>query len=221
MKRLFLFLMLSVTFLYAQKTKPMPEMVDIHQMNPSIILDIRYATSNNFLHQPVYKQARCFLVKEAAERLNEVQKELQTIGLGLKVFDGYRPLSVQKKMWAIMPDPGYVANPKHGSRHNRGSAVDLTLVDSTGKELAMPTPFDSFSERAHQDYMHLPAKIRQNRWILRTVMEKHGFVPIRTEWWHYNLKNWKKYPIMDYSFEELDRLMKIKKTSMQKSVKFH
>lgn len=221
MKRVLFLLLLPLFLLQAQTKKNLPEMVDIHRMNPSIILDIRYATPNNFLHKAVYKQARCFLVKEAAERLNEVQKELQTIGLGLKVFDGYRPLSVQKKMWAILPDPGYVANPKHGSRHNRGSAVDLTLVDSTGKELEMPTPFDSFSKRAHQDYMKLPARVRQNRWILRTVMEKHGFEPIRTEWWHYNLKNWHKYPIMDISFEELDRLLKIKKTSNQKSVKFH
>ncbi len=221
MKRFLAALLLFVVFLNAQNVPKLPEMVDIHKMNPSIILDIRYATSHNFLHQPVYKQARCFLVKEAAERLNAVQKELQSIGLGLKVFDGYRPLSVQKKMWSIMPDPGYVANPKHGSRHNRGSAVDVTLVDSTGHELQMPTPFDSFSERAHQNFQHLPAKVRQNRWILRTVMEKHGFVPIRTEWWHYNLKNWKKYPIMDYSFSQLDSLIKIKKTSMQKSVKFH
>ncbi len=221
MKRILFLLLLPLLLLQAQPPKALPDMVDIHQMNPSIILDIRYATPNNFLHRAVYKQARCFLVKEAAERLNAVQKELQSIGLGLKVFDGYRPLSVQKEMWAIMPDPGYVANPKHGSRHNRGSAVDLTLVDSTGKELEMPTPFDSFSQRAHQNYMKLPAKVRQNRWILRTVMEKHGFVPIRTEWWHYNLKNWRKYPIMDISFEELDRLLKIKKTSNKKSVKFH
>ncbi len=221
MKRFYFLLILFMVSLHAQNPRHLPPMVDIHKMNPSIILDIRYATSDNFLHRPVYKQARCFLVKEAAERLNEVQKELQSIGLGLKVFDGYRPLSVQKKMWAIMPDPGYVANPKHGSRHNRGSAVDVTLVDSTGRELQMPTPFDSFSPRAHQNYKHLPAKIRQNRWILRTVMEKHGFVPIRTEWWHYNLKDWDKYPIMDFSFEELDRLLKINKTSKQKSVKFH
>jgi D-alanyl-D-alanine dipeptidase len=182
-------------------------------------LDIRYATPNNFLHRAVYPQARCFLVKEAALKLNEVQKELQSIGLGLKIFDGYRPLSVQKKMWEIMPNPNYVANPKHGSRHNRGSAVDLTLVDSSGHELEMPTGFDDFTPRAHHDYMKLPARVRINRWILRTVMEKHGFKPIRTEWWHYDLKNWRKYPVMDFSFEQLDQMIKKNRHRIQKSVK--
>ncbi len=219
MKRFVAFLFFAVTVLLAQSTKPIPEFVDVHQMNPSIILDIRYATPNNFLHRAVYPQARCFLVKEAALKLNEVQKELQSIGLGLKIFDGYRPLSVQKKMWEIMPNPNYVANPKHGSRHNRGSAVDLTLVDSSGHELEMPTGFDDFTPRAHHDYMKLPARVRINRWILRTVMEKHGFKPIRTEWWHYDLKNWRKYPVMDFSFEELDQMIKKNRHRIQKSVK--
>lgn len=213
MKRFPIFLIFIFFVLTGQSPKHIPDFVDIQKMNPTIVLDIRYATTNNFLHEAVYPEARCFLVKEAALKLNEVQKELQTIGLGLKIFDGYRPLSVQKKMWKIMPNPNYVANPKHGSRHNRGSAVDVTLVDSTGKELEMPTPFDNFTVRAHHDYMKLPAKIRRNRWILRTVMEKHGFKPIRTEWWHYDLKHWRKYPVMDYSFDELDRMMKNKKTS--------
>ncbi len=219
MKRFVAFFLFAVTVLLAQSTRLIPEFVDVHQMNPSIILDIRYATPNNFLHRAVYPQARCFLVKEAALKLNEVQKELQSIGLGLKIFDGYRPLSVQKKMWEIMPNPSYVANPKHGSRHNRGSAVDLTLVDSSGHELEMPTGFDDFTPRAHHDYMKLPAKVRINRWILRTVMEKHGFKPIRTEWWHYDLKNWRKYPVMDFSFEELDQMIKKNRHRIQKSVK--
>ncbi len=184
------------------------DFVDVAQFSPHIKLDICYATDNNFLHRAVYPQARCFLRYETALALNEVQKELESIGLGLKIFDGYRPLSVQKMMWKIMPDARYVANPAKGSRHNRGAAVDVTLVDSTGKELDMPTPFDDFTERAHHDYNKLPPKVRLNRWILKTVMEKHGFKPIRTEWWHYDLTGWKKFPVEDISFDELDQRLR-------------
>ncbi|MHB2154908.1 D-alanyl-D-alanine dipeptidase [Calditrichota bacterium GD2] len=207
MRKLIFFLVLSLSFIYGQPPDKTPEFVDIQKMNPSIILDIRYATSNNFLHRAVYDQARCFLVKEAALKLNEVQKELQTLGLGLKIFDAYRPLSVQKAMWQIMPDARYVANPAKGSRHNRGCAVDLTLVDSTGKELPMPTEYDDFTKRAHHNYMKLPASIRLNRWILKTVMEKHGFKPISSEWWHYDMVGWQKYPVMDLSFSQIDSML--------------
>ncbi len=196
-----------ISVVIAQPSKSIPEFVDIHQMDPSIVLDIRYASSNNFLHQKVYKQARCFLVKEAALKLQAVQNELKQLGLGLKIFDGYRPLSVQKKMWQIMPNPRYVANPAKGSRHNRGCAVDLTLVDSTGKELAMPTEFDNFTPKAHHDYMELPSRVRINRWILKTVMEKHGFKPISSEWWHYDMVGWQKYPVLDFSFSEIDSIL--------------
>ena len=177
--------------------------VEIVKMNPHIRLDMRYATPHNFLHRVVYPEARCFLRHDAALAIDAVQKELERIGLGLKIFDGYRPLRVQKKMWQIMPDARYVANPAKGSRHNRGMAVDLTLVDAEGNALPMPTEFDSFSKKAHQDFLNLPVEVLRNRWILRTVMEKHGFSPIRTEWWHYDFKGWKKYKVLDKSFEEL------------------
>ncbi len=206
MKRFILFFdFLLIVFSFAQQPG---DFVEVQKINPRIRLDIRYATPHNFLHQAVYPEARCFLRYEAARALSDVQNELQKIGLGLKVFDGYRPLSVQKKMWKIMPNASYVANPAKGSRHNRGMAVDLTLVDSAGQALAMPTGFDSFSKRAHHDFWALPAKVRQNRWILKTVMEKHGFRPIRTEWWHYDYKGWKKYPVEDKSFKELEKTRK-------------
>ena len=191
MRKILFLILFFIAIAFAQQSKPIPEFVDIHQMDPSIVLDIRYATSNNFLHRAVYKQARCFLVKEAALKLQEVQNELKQLGLGLKIFDGYRPLRVQKKMWQIMPNPKYVANPAKGSRHNRGCAVDLTLVDSTGKELNMPTEFDNFTVKAHHNYMKLPARVRLNRWILKTVMEKHGFKSISSEWWHYDMVGWR------------------------------
>jgi len=178
--------------------------VNILNINPSIQLDIRYATQNNFLGEKVYQKAQCIVRYAVAVKLDSVQQELETIGLGLKIFDGYRPLSVQRRMWEVMPDSRYVANPKNGSRHNRGAAVDLTLVDRNGNDLAMPTDFDDFSEKAHHGFMDLPHQVLINRWILRTIMEKYGFERLESEWWHYDLKGWQKFAIRDVSFQALE-----------------
>jgi D-alanyl-D-alanine dipeptidase len=180
------------------------QLVDISSINKNIILDIKYATTDNFLNEAVYSQARCFLVKEAALKIDSIQTELEIQGLGLKIFDGYRPFSVTEKMWQILPDNRYVANPKNGSRHNRGAAVDLTLVDSTGTELQMPTKFDDFTEKAAHGYQNLPEQTIKNRKRLKDIMEKYGFSAIKSEWWHYDLKNYQEYPILNLSFEEID-----------------
>ncbi len=127
-------------------------LVDIQDINPDITLDIRYATANNFLKVKLYSVPRCLLRTSVAQKLSRVQEQLQRRGLGLKVFDCYRPLSVTRKMWEALPDPRYVANPARGSRHNRGAAVDLTLIDARGNELEMPTDFDDFTDRAARDY---------------------------------------------------------------------
>jgi D-alanyl-D-alanine dipeptidase len=127
-------------------------LVDIRTVNRNIRLDIRYATTNNFLKRKLYPISKCALRSSVAQKLALVQTDLEKIGLGLKVYDCYRPFSVTKQMWEVMPDPRYVANPARGSRHNRGAAIDLTLVDRTGKELEMPTPYDDFTEKAHADY---------------------------------------------------------------------
>ncbi len=185
------------SFACGRQTFDNPNLVEVRSINPNIQLDIRYATDSNFTHQRLYPVAKCYLRKEAAESLSAVQKELEKMGLGLKVFDGYRPLSIQKKMWKIFPDDRYVANPATGSRHNRGAAVDVTLVDSLGHELEMPTGFDDFTDRAHRDYNNLPKNEIQDRKFLQEVMERHGFVGLSTEWWHFDLKDWKKYPIVD------------------------
>ncbi|MCL4510658.1 MAG: D-alanyl-D-alanine dipeptidase [Bacteroidetes bacterium] len=185
------------SFACGRQTFDNPNLVEVRSINPNIQLDIRYATDSNFTHQRLYSVAKCYLRKEAAESLSAVQKELEKMGLGLKVFDGYRPLSIQKKMWKIFPDDRYVANPATGSRHNRGAAVDVTLVDSLGHELEMPTGFDDFTDRAHRDYNNLPKNEIQDRKFLQEVMERHGFVGLSTEWWHFDLKDWKKYPIVD------------------------
>lgn len=200
MHRIIISILVLITIVSAQTDTTF---IEIIKLNPKIQLDLRYATTNNFLNEKVYPDARCFLRAPAAKALNAIQKELESIGLGLVVFDGYRPLSVQKKMWELLPDRRYVADPKKGSRHNRGMAVDVSLLDANGKPLDMPTPFDSFEQEAHQDFMKLPNQLKLNRWILKTIMEKHGFSAISSEWWHYDYKGWKKYNVLDAAFDEL------------------
>ena len=180
------------------------DIVDMKEVNPRIIVDMRYATENNFAKKRLYDSNNCFLRKPTAIKLDAVQKELETMNLGLKVWDCYRPLAVQRTLWAILPDERYVANPEKGSRHNRASSVDVTLVDSDGKELQMPTGFDDFSPRAsHHYYQDLPDRAIRNRELLKSSMEKAGFIPLPEEWWHYDDDRWVQFDIMDVSFEDL------------------
>lgn len=178
-------------------------LVDIRSVNRNIRLDIRYATTNNFLKRKLYPVARCVLRGAAARRLGKVQEDLQKKGLGLKVYDCYRPLSVQRLMWQVRPDSRYVANPARGSRHNRGAAVDITLVDRNGRELEMPTGFDDFSQRAHRNYTGGSAQSRRNSKILEDAMKKQGFIPLATEWWHFDAPGWDNYAILDVKFGEI------------------
>jgi zinc D-Ala-D-Ala dipeptidase len=175
------------------------KLVDIQTIAPDIVLDMRYATANNFLKAPVYPAARCLLRAPVAQALKAAQADLRTQGLGLKLYDCYRPLSVQSAMWKILPDSRYVANPATGSRHNRGAAVDLTLVDAQGKELEMPTEFDDFSELAGRDSEVMTAAARRNVDTLTTAMERQGYTSIVTEWWHYDGPNWKRFGILNKS----------------------
>lgn len=175
-------------------------LVDIRSINPRIALDIRYATTNNFVKQKLYPQARCILRASVAQQLSQVQTDLETRGLGLKVYDCYRPLSIQRRLWEILPDDRYVANPANGSRHNRGAAVDVTLVDRTGKELPMPTGFDDFTERASLDYNNLPAQVLRNRQLLQDAMTRAGFIPLSTEWWHFDGRGWQNFSVRDVPF---------------------
>ncbi len=179
------------------------DLVDVQRMIPDIVLDIRYATTNNFTGQKLYPVARCCLRREAAVNLKAAQEELRGMGLGLKVFDGYRPLSVQKRMWAVYPEPDYVADPAKGSRHNRGAAVDLTLIRQDGMELPMPTEFDNFTEKAHRDCMDLPAEAIKNRELLERVMQRHHFRGLKTEWWHFDLANARHYEILDIDYSQI------------------
>jgi D-alanyl-D-alanine dipeptidase len=183
-------------------------LVEIVKLDPSIRLDVRYATANNFTGRPVYREARAFLQRPAAEALVRVSRSLAPKGYGLLVFDGYRPWSVTKLFWDITPqdkrDRGFVANPAKGSKHNRGAAVDLSLYElSTGREVAMPSPYDEFSDRADPDYAGGSAEERERRDLLRAEMEKEGFSVDPGEWWHYNYQGWESYPILDIPFGEI------------------
>ncbi|MCG3175132.1 MAG: D-alanyl-D-alanine dipeptidase [Candidatus Omnitrophica bacterium] len=176
-------------------------MVDLSVHDPRIRQDIRYATTDNFMKERLYPVARCLVLLPVAESLKSVQTELEAQGLGLKIYDAYRPLVVQKKMWARVPVEGYVANPAKGSNHNRGAAVDLTLVDADGRELPMPSAYDEFTERAHRDYAGGSEEERHNRWILEEVMERNGFKGLRSEWWHFDYRDAKSYPVLDVPLE--------------------
>lgn len=171
------------------------DFVDLKALIPSVVLDMKYATTDNFLGRKVYSSNQCLLRYSVAKRLVEVQQELQREGLGLKVFDCWRPLDVQKQMWKIKPDANYVANPNKGSRHNRGAAVDLTLVDGSGQELEMPTGFDDFTKKAHRDYQGASPQAQANRQLLEQAMVNQGFSPLPTEWWHFDAPNWNQFPV--------------------------
>jgi D-alanyl-D-alanine dipeptidase len=172
-------------------------LVDATSIVPHLALDIRYATTANFTHQRLYAHARCLLHEEVARRLADVQRELRARGLALVAHDCYRPLSVQKKMWTLVPDERYVSDPAKGSRHNRGAAVDVALVDKRGRALPMPSAYDEFSERAHRDYAGGTDAERANRALLDEVMRRHGFVGLPTEWWHFDAAEWQSYPLSD------------------------
>ncbi|MFC5283129.1 M15 family metallopeptidase [Pedobacter alpinus] len=182
------------------------ELQEIAKQIPNIKLDIKYATTNNFSGFAVYKQAKAFARKPVVDALKQVQKELNSIDLGLKIFDAYRPYTVTVKFWKVTPQSKkeFVANPKTGSRHNRGCAVDLTLINlETGAELEMPTPYDSFAREASPTYENISPKQKLNRNLLINIMQKNGFKVIKNEWWHYDFIGWENYPIMDIPFEKL------------------
>jgi len=167
------------------------KMVELKTIVPNIQYDLRYATINNFTHHQLYKDSNeTFLRSVVAKALLKVQEELNEKNLGLKIWDAYRPYSVTKKMWDLVKDERYVADPKKGSGHNRGIAVDLTIIDkATGKELNMGTGFDNFSDTAHQTFKNLPGDVLENRLLLKTTMEKYGFIALETEWWHFYWNN--------------------------------
>ena len=179
------------------------DFVDIETLNPRICVDVRYATSNNFTGRVLYARPKCYLRRPVAQKIDAIHKKLEARSLGLKIFDGYRPLSVQKIFWSLLPDARYVAPPDIGSKHNRGAAVDVTLVDAARCELLMPTPFDDFTEKAHRDCLDLPAQAIANRRLLEEAMGEFGFIPLPTEWWHFDDADWERYPVEDIPLDVL------------------
>lgn len=185
-----------------------PDLVELTKLDRSIKLDIRYATSNNFLGRPVYTEARAFLQRPAAEALVRANKALRKKGYGLIIHDGYRPWSVTKIFWDATPadKKEFVADPSQGSRHNRGCAVDLSLFDlKNGKEVTMPSGYDEMTERSHINFAGGSDEQRRLRDLLRAAMEAEGFAVYEPEWWHYDYKDWKEYPILNIAFSQIRR----------------
>ncbi len=161
---------------------------ELIRLDKNFILNLKYATEDNFVDRQLYDCPRCFLHPDAAQALLAVQRELSKLDYTLMLFDCYRPWSVQQALWDIMPNASYVTPPKKGSMHNRGLAVDLTIAHLNGDTLEMGTPFDYFGARGHHTYAHHSPTVQANRALLKSTMAKHGFSSIRTEWWHYNYR---------------------------------
>ena len=188
--------------------KKAPDLVELATVDSTIRLEIRYATAKNEFGKPFYAEARAFLQRPAAEALARVNASLKSKGYGLLVFDGYRPWRVTKQFWDLTPEGKkiFVANPKNGSRHNRGGAVDLTLYAlDTGREADMGGAYDEMSKRSYVTFEDGPKEALEKRETLRTAMEKEGFFVYPWEWWHYDWKDWRDYPVLDVPFEDISK----------------
>lgn len=180
------------------------ELVDLATLDAGFIFDLRYATADNFTKTVLYPVAKAYLHRNTADALVRVQHELETQGLGLKIFDAYRPLVVQRQMWNLIHDARYVSNPAiNAGRHTRGTAIDLTLVDRDGQEMPMPTGFDDFTGHARRNAPGTPADAARNSKLLESAMVKHGFIPYPFEWWHFDFRDWKKRPPLDVPLDQL------------------
>lgn len=186
------------------ETDSLQTMIELKSLIPSLIYDLHYATKNNFTGKKLYaKGEKTFLRLEAVNALKKVQLELEKLGYGLKIWDAYRPYSITKKMWDLIGDERYVANPARGSNHNRGLAIDITLMKD-GNEVDMGTGFDNFGDSAHHSFKNLSGEVLQHRKLLKETMAKHGFTSFETEWWHYSFPNNKNYALLDVKFSKLD-----------------
>ncbi len=182
------------------------DLVEVRTLDSTIRIDVRYATTNNFMHRPIYEEARVLLQRPAAEALIRVNRNLRRLGFGLLLFDGYRPWSVTKQFWdeTSPAQHRFVADPEKGSNHNRGCAVDLSLVDlHTGREIRMPSPYDDFTPRAYSGFRGGTSSERRMRDLLRREMEHAGFRVNKYEWWHFDYHDWKAYRVLDIPFDKL------------------
>lgn len=202
----------DVAFIPARKAASLSpddpkRLVELVKLDPAIKLDMRYATSNNFTGRVLYDEARAFLASPAAQAVARASKAAQAEGYGLTIFDAYRPWRVTKQLWDATPagpKKNYVANPKRGSKHNRGCAVDLSLHDlRTGQLVEMPSEFDDFSEKAHRDFIAASPAAIANRTRLQRYLESEGFVGLSNEWWHFDFTGWEQFPVMDVPFNQI------------------
>jgi D-alanyl-D-alanine dipeptidase len=206
----FLFVILFLTVVSAKAQTVVSEVakkvndtsfVNLNSYSQDFEYDMKYATTDNFLKAKVYDCAECLLRLKTVKALIKANDSFMKRGLKIKLFDCYRPLDIQKKMWKIVPNPSYVANPSKGSIHNRGGAVDITLVDAEGKELDMGTPFDFFGSEASHNFKKLSPEIMANRELLKKIMTENGFNYLESEWWHYNLKSALKDPVSNTKWD--------------------
>jgi len=183
---------------------PEKKLVDLEKFIPGVVLDIRYATTNNFTKEKIYNLAKAYARKPVAEALKRAQNEFSKQGLGIKIFDAYRPYKATVRFYEVYKDTTYVASPYRGSRHNRGCAIDMTIFDlKTGKELKMPTEYDSFRKEAWPSTPVSDPEIKKNRDLIIGVMKKYGFKVNSSEWWHFDFIGWQKYEVLDIDFEDL------------------
>lgn len=190
----------------SMEKNPNKALVDLEKYIPNVVLDIRYATAHNFTGEIIYKSAKAYARKPVAEALKKAQEEFNRQGVGIKIYDAYRPYAATVKFYEVYRDTTFVASPYRGSRHNRGCAIDMTLIDlKTGAELKMPTGYDAFVREARPTYPVKDPDVKKNRDLLIAVMAKHGFRVNSAEWWHFDFKGWSNFEVMDISFEELDR----------------
>ncbi len=184
---------------------PEKELVDLEKFIPGIVLDIRYATVNNFMKEKIYNLPKAYSRRIVAEALKKAQADFSAQGYGIRIYDAYRPYSATVRFYELYHDTTYVASPYRGSRHNRGCALDMTIFYSkTGKEVPMPTAFDSFKKEAWPTTPVKDPAIRKNRDLLIRVMERNGFKVNSSEWWHFDFVGYQKYEVMDIDFEELE-----------------
>jgi D-alanyl-D-alanine dipeptidase len=195
-------------YLFSIQQDSTKKMVLLNDFLTNVHYDWRYATIDNITKKILYKHPAAYVRLAAAQALQKIEAALNKQGLGILIYDAYRPYTVTKKMWEIVPDERYAANPAKGSGHNRGAAVDISLYNlQTGDPLPMPTPFDDFTEKAHHNYMQLSEEILHNKNILKNAMTKYGFVALDTEWWHYFLPNAaSRFELLDFNFRQMRSL---------------
>lgn len=193
-------------------------LVEIQSVDPSITVDLPYATIYNFTGKKLYPKPYCYVHMDTAMALSAVQRDLAAHGYGLKIWDGYRPISLEQEISHAPTEDRVVHHPKQADRHARGTGVSVTLVDRQGLEIAMPTPFDIFTERTLRDFQSLSEDVIFHRTLLEQAMERHGFIPYARLWWHFDLKDYEKYPILDIPLVVLDHEYEITKKQQSSRV---